>query len=312
LSARSLILIGMPASGKTSVARETARLLGREHIDSDSLIESAEGRTCGEILNTNGEEYFRQVEREALIRAFGQRNAVISLGGGAPVRNTALIRASGVVVWLERDLNDCAGSLDHSSRPLSTRREDLLRLYEERRDVYMKCADFTAENTGTIRDAAREIAGKARVLLRERILVVNGPNLNMLGVREPAVYGSRSEWDLVRFAQDAGRERGVDIVFFQSNSEGEIVGAIQQAAGKFDGIVINPGAYTHYSYAILDALKAVPVPAVEVHLSDIGSREEFRRHSVVRDGCVAQVTGRGFDGYGDAIGLLHERIRSDG
>jgi 3-dehydroquinate dehydratase-2 len=136
------------------------------------------------------------------------------------------------------------------------------------------------------------------------ILVINGPNLNMLGVREPDIYGRKTYPDLVREIESAAAEMGVKVKCFQSNHEGAIVDEIQAAYGAFDAIVINPAAYTHTSVAILDALKAVGLPAVEVHISDVDVREEFRRHSYVTAACVAKIAGRGFQGYVDAIRLL--------
>ena len=137
-----------------------------------------------------------------------------------------------------------------------------------------------------------------------KFLVINGPNLNLLGLREPAIYGSRDFAALQDFIRAAAREAGVEVELFQSNHEGAIVDAIQAAYGTADGIVINPGAYTHYSYAIHDALKAVSIPAVEVHMSDIQKREEFRHLSVTAPACIAQIRGHGFESYTMAIDML--------
>ena len=138
-----------------------------------------------------------------------------------------------------------------------------------------------------------------------RIIIINGPNLNMLGIREPGIYGSDNYDRLVQICQEAGAAQGFDEVeVFQSNHEGSIVDKIQEAYGKVDGIVINPGAYTHYSYAIHDALKAVSIPAVEVHMSDIQKREEFRHLSVTAPACIAQIRGHGFESYTMAIDML--------
>ena len=139
-----------------------------------------------------------------------------------------------------------------------------------------------------------------------KILVINGPNLNLLGQREPDIYGRQDYAALCRMAEEHAAARGASVRCFQSNHEGAIIDVIQAAQGEYDGIVINPGAYTHYSYAIHDALKAVTVPAVEVHISDIHSREEFRRVSVTAPACVGQISGRGFGGYTMAIDLLLE------
>jgi len=135
----------------------------------------------------------------------------------------------------------------------------------------------------------------------KRILVINGPNLNLLGLREPEIYGTESYADLIGFIDDAAKEAGLEVEFFQSNSEGLIVDKIQDAYGKSDGIVINPAAYAHTSIAILDALKAVGIPAVEVHISDISRRESFRQVSYTAMACKTVIAGKGFEGYRQAI-----------
>ena len=134
-----------------------------------------------------------------------------------------------------------------------------------------------------------------------KILVINGPNLNMLGIREPDVYGKQSFSELEKFILSSAKELDIDVSLFQSNHEGEIVDIIQSAYGVFDGIVINPAAYTHTSVAILDALKAVAIPTVEVHLSDINEREEFRHFSYVSLIAKKTICGLGFEGYRKAL-----------
>ena len=140
-----------------------------------------------------------------------------------------------------------------------------------------------------------------------KILVINGPNLNMLGIREPHLYGRETYADLVRRIETHCKERGVEVSVLQSNHEGALVDAIQGAYGIYDGIVINPAAYTHTSVAILDALKAVQIPAVEVHISKVEEREPFRRISYVREACICSIIGHGTDGYLEAIDCLTER-----
>lgn len=139
------------------------------------------------------------------------------------------------------------------------------------------------------------------------ILVINGPNLNMLGIREPDIYGRQTYGDLEEFVRSVFAEAGAVGEIWQSNHEGEIVDRIQQAYGEADGIVINPGAYTHTSVAILDALKAVGIPTVEVHLSDVDAREEFRRLSYVSLVAEKTIKGKGFEGYREAILYLAGR-----
>ncbi len=136
------------------------------------------------------------------------------------------------------------------------------------------------------------------------ILVLNGPNLNMLGIREPAVYGKATYADLCRLIEAHAAELGVRVTLYQSNHEGDLVDAIQQAYGKQDGIIINPGAYTHTSIALLDALRAVSIPAVEVHISDPDAREEFRKVSYIRAACAKTIKGHGLDGYLEAMDWL--------
>ncbi len=134
-----------------------------------------------------------------------------------------------------------------------------------------------------------------------KILVINGPNINMLGIREPGIYGKQTFADLLDLLEQTAQAEGLDIEQYQSNHEGDIVDKIQAAYGKFDGIVINPAAYTHTSVAILDALKAIAIPAVEVHISDVDAREPFRQISYAGLACVKTIKGQGLDGYRQAI-----------
>ena len=139
-----------------------------------------------------------------------------------------------------------------------------------------------------------------------KILVINGPNLNMLGIREPDHYGRETYADLVEKIDRHSKSIGVEVEQFQSNHEGDLVDKIQSAYKNVDGIVINPGAYTHTSIAILDAVKAVGIPTVEVHISKVEEREDFRQISYVRLACVKTITGHGTDGYIEAIDFLTE------
>ena len=139
-----------------------------------------------------------------------------------------------------------------------------------------------------------------------KILVLNGPNINMLGIREPGIYGRNTYADLLKLIEDTGKELEIDIEHYQSNHEGDLVDKIQWAYGKVDGIVINPAAYTHTSVAILDALKAVSIPAVEVHISDVDAREPFRQISYAGMACCKTIKGHGLEGYREAILYLKE------
>ena len=142
-----------------------------------------------------------------------------------------------------------------------------------------------------------------------KLLIINGPNLNMLGLREPEIYGSQNYSALCKLIKRTCAELNVDCEIYQSNHEGAIVDKIQDAYSVFDGIVINPAAYTHTSIAILDALKAVSIPTVEVHLSDINSRDEFRKHSYISYAAIKTVMGLGFEGYKVAIEHLYDFLK---
>ena len=140
-----------------------------------------------------------------------------------------------------------------------------------------------------------------------QILVLNGPNLNLLGIREPDIYGKETYADLVEKIKKHCKNKGIEVEIYQSNHEGDLVDKIGNSYGRIDGIVINPAAYTHTSIALLDALKAVGIPAVEVHISDVSAREDFRQVSYVRAACQKTITGHGTDGYLEAIDYLSRR-----
>ncbi len=144
-----------------------------------------------------------------------------------------------------------------------------------------------------------------------RVLVINGPNINMLGIREPDIYGHKDYKALVEYIQDVAEENDIKVECFQSNHEGAIIDKIQSALGNFDGIIINPAAYTHTSIAILDAMKAIALPTVEVHLSDVYTRESFRQVSYVGMACIKTIAGKGFDGYKEALLVLKDHLSKD-
>lgn len=137
-----------------------------------------------------------------------------------------------------------------------------------------------------------------------KIRVINGPNINMLGIREPGIYGADTYKDLCELIEKHAKEKCVEVDILQSNHEGDLVDYIQDCFGKIDGVVINPGAYTHTSIAILDAAKAVKIPFVEVHISDVSKREDFRQVSYIRQACVATITGKGIAGYLEGMDIL--------
>ena len=146
----------------------------------------------------------------------------------------------------------------------------------------------------------------------KKILLMNGPNLNMLGVRDPAIYGSDTLEAIEEMVRAYGAEHGCEVDCFQSNHEGALIDRLHAAHGNYDGIVYNPNKYTHYSYALHDAVECIDVPVVEIHISDISKREEFRRHSVIAPACIAQVKGLGKEGYLRALDILLENAVAEG
>lgn len=144
----------------------------------------------------------------------------------------------------------------------------------------------------------------------KKFLVINGANLNMLGVREPDIYGTNTLRELEKQVAEKAEKLGCEVEFFQSSYEGAICEKIQQSMGVFDGIIINPGAFTHYSYAIRDAISSVRLPAIEVHISNVHKREEFRHHSVIVAECMGQICGLGFKGYDFALEALYDTVQN--
>ena len=134
-----------------------------------------------------------------------------------------------------------------------------------------------------------------------RFLIMNGPNLNLLGIRAPEIYGRKTYDDLCAYIEEKASQLGVEVDFYQSNHEGDLIDRIHSAMQVYDGIILNAGAYTHYSYALHDAIEGVPIPVAEVHISDIDTREDFRRISVIRPACLFTISGKGFDSYTDAL-----------
>lgn len=300
-------------SGKTSVGLKLSYRLHTPVEDTDKMIEAKEGCTISEIFANQGEEAFRRMET-ALLGELQDRpyKRIYSVGGGTPVReeNRQLLKQLGTVVYLRvrpdtvyyRLKNDTTRPLLQCDNPLERIRE----LLEGRKEAYESCADIIVDvddfNTEQV------VAKIEKEIVRMKLLVINGPNLNFLGIREKSVYGNQDYQYLLDMIQKKAEESGCDITVFQSNHEGAIIDRIQEA--YFDGtegIVINPGAYTHYSYAIRDALASITVPKVEIHISDITKREEFRKVSVTAPVCDKQIYGQGLDGYLQAIDFILEK-----
>lgn len=307
---RNLILIGFMGSGKTSVGLKLSYRLRIPVEDTDKLIERREGRSISAIFAKDGEAYFRRLETE-LLRELVEKDyeRVYSVGGGTPIctENRVLLRQLGKVVYLrvrpetvyERLKGDTTRPLLQCDDPLKR----ITELLESRREAYEGCADLVLDADDLDAEEILKIIAEERNKMK--LLVINGPNINFLGIREKNVYGTQDYEHLLGLIRKKAEETGNDIDVFQSNHEGDIIDRIQEA--YFDGtegIVINPGAFTHYSYAIRDALASVSVPKVEIHISDITKREEFRRISVTAPVCDRQIYGQGLDGYLQAIDFI--------
>lgn len=307
---QNLVLIGFMGSGKTSVGLKLSYRMRMPVEDTDKLIERREGRSINEIFADDGEEYFRQLETELLEELKAKsRGRIFSVGGGTPIRpeNRALLKQLGTVIYLrvqpetvyERLKNDTSRPLLQCDDPLQRIRE----LLDYRKEAYEACADIVIDVD------EMDMENILKVIVKEtgkmKLLVINGPNINFLGIREKSVYGTQDYQYLLDMIQKKAEDTGNSITVFQSNHEGAIIDRIQEA--YFDGtegIVINPGAYTHYSYAIRDALASITVPKVEIHISDITQREEFRKVSVTAPVCDKQIYGQGLDGYLQAIDYI--------
>lgn len=307
---QNLVLIGFMGSGKTSVGLKLSYRMRMPVEDTDKLIERREGRSINEIFADDGEEYFRQLETELLEELkVKSRGRIFSVGGGTPIRpeNRALLKQLGTVIYLrvqpetvyERLKNDTSRPLLQCDEPLQRIRE----LLDYRKEAYEACADIVIDVD------EMDMENILKVIVKEtgkmKLLVINGPNINFLGIREKSVYGTQDYQYLLDMIQKKAEDTGNSITVFQSNHEGAIIDRIQEA--YFDGtegIVINPGAYTHYSYAIRDALASITVPKVEIHISDITQREEFRKVSVTAPVCDKQIYGQGLDGYLQAIDYI--------
>lgn len=313
---KNIVLIGFMGSGKSTVGIRLSYYMRRPVEDTDKLIERKQGRKISEIFATDGEAYFRQLETQLLQELKDKlQYHIISVGGGTPVReeNRELLKQLGTVVYLRVRPETVYSRLKHdTTRPLlqcDNPLERIEQLLAERKEAYESCADLILDVDSMSMEEILETIEKNKCVRKKekkmKLLVINGPNLNFLGIREKSVYGAQDYNYLLNMIENKANETGNEITVFQSNHEGAIIDRIQEA--YFDGtegIVINPGAYTHYSYAIRDALASITVPKVEIHISDITKREEFRKVSVTAPVCDKQIYGQGLDGYLQAIDFI--------
>ncbi len=318
---KNIILTGFMGSGKTTVGLKLSYKLRMPVEDTDKYIEQREGRSISKIFEEDGEGYFRALETK-ILEEFRDKEftRIISVGGGTPVNpvNREILKQCGTVVYLrvrpetvyERLKNDTTRPLLQCEDPLGK----IQSLLDARKEAYEECADIIIDvDEKNIEDVLTELEAQLKPQKEGskkgmKLLVINGPNLNFLGIREKSVYGNQDYQYLLDMIAQKAKESGNEISVYQSNHEGAIIDRIQEA--YFDGtvgIVINPGAYTHYSYAIRDALASITVPKVEIHISDITQREEFRKVSVTAPVCDKQIYGQGLDGYLQAIDFILEK-----
>ena len=312
---KNIVLIGMPGCGKSTVGKLLAAKTGRALIDLDAEIVKYAGMPIPDIFAKFGEAHFRDLETKVTKEVCATGGKIIACGGGTILRaeNRAALAQNGYMIYLRRAVSKLA----RGGRPLSAGDGAVERLYKERRGIYEAAADCILPDA----DGVQIVAARALTAFRRhggkpakpgkekrmKLLIINGPNINMLGIREPGVYGKETYADLLEKIRRHCTEKHAEVKCFQSNHEGAIVDEIQAAYGKFDGIIINPAAYTHTSVAILDALKAVSIPAVEVHISDVNTREEFRHFSYVSLAAKKTIIGHGTDGYLEAVDWLLEQ-----
>jgi len=320
----NVILTGFMGCGKSSMGIKLSYRMKMPLLDTDKMIEKKQGCTISELFEKQGEETFRNLETECIRKIAGQKGVyVISVGGGLPVReeNRKILKELGMVVYLrirpetvyDRLKEDTTRPLLQGDSPME-KIEELMdkreMFYEEAADLIIDADDLDTEEiiseiVKNYRKRQSAIIRRQKEKKKRKLLVINGPNINFLGIREKSVYGTEDYQFLLDMIAKKGEEINCNIEVFQSNHEGAIIDRIQKS--YFDGtegIVINPGAFTHYSYAIRDALASITVPKVEIHISDITKREDFRKISVTKEVCDTQIYGQGLAGYLMAVDYI--------
>ena len=293
-----IYLIGMPGSGKTKIGKELSKILNYKNYDIDNEIIKNYNLSINEIFNKYGEEEFRKIETKYLKDSLEYNNIIISTGGGTILNENNHKYFKGIIIYLNSNINTLKDRLkkDQVIRPL-LKTKKIEKIYEERKDIYKQYSNIEIDSNKDINDIIYEILRK----IKKNILVINGPNLNMLGQRDKNVYGSITLEEINKNMTKI--EPLFNLTFIQTNHEGEIVDILNKYY-KYHGIIINPAAFTHYSIAIRDALEIIKIPKVEVHLSDINNREDFRKINYIKDVCDIQFQNEKENGYYKAINYL--------
>jgi 3-dehydroquinate dehydratase-2 len=314
---KNIVLIGFMGCGKTTFGRKLAKRYKCEFIDTDKFIEAEQGMSVQDIFEKKGEPYFRELEKELCKKISDNIGCVIATGGGIIKNdeNMDCLGKNGVIVYLKASPEHIFRNIGHdSSRPLlqgKNKMKKIRQLMAERIPTYEKNADITINTAGqTVNRITNRIYERLKKYNMKKICVIHGPNLNFTGIRERGIYGTKTLDDINKYIIEEGNRLGFEIEVFQSNYEGAIIDRLQKCYyDKVDGIVINPGAFTHYSYAIRDAIASVQIPTVEVHLSNIHQRDEFRHKSVTAPACIGQLCGFGEYGYIMAINAIKNRAK---
>lgn len=311
---KNIVLIGFMGSGKTTLGRKLAVILKRKFIDMDMQIQDYYRMSISDIFREYSEEFFRQQET-SLCQNLGKAYKKIIATGGGVVKNPENIEAlrkNGIIVYLKSTPESIYENTKFDkNRPLLNVEDkigEITRLLEERAPLYEEAADLIVDvSERNVDRCVQNIIDSVAEFLNEdsggvtgkKVRIINGPNINFTGIRERGVYGNLNYSQIMDKAKEKAAELGYDIEIFQSNHEGEIIDYIQKCYyEKVDGVVINPGAFTHYSYAIRDAIASVSeIPFVEVHMSNIHKREEFRHTSVTASVCAGQICGFGSLSY---------------
>ncbi len=281
-------LIGMPGAGKSFMGRRIANVHRLPLVDTDVLFKQRFGKSPEDYITEFGEDRFRVMESSIYEEVSKESGQVIACGGGVVEvpENLEYLRQNGVIIWVKRDLS----KLKADGRPVSAK-EGIENLYRRREKLYEDWSDFDINNNAHF---------------KKSILVINGPNLDMLGSREPEIYGTDTYGDLVNKIMEKAEEISMDVEVFQSNFEGEIIEKIHESNHYYDGLIINGAGYSYSSVAILDALRTLSIPIIEVHLTCISKREEYRQKSLFEEVSVASVAGEGIGGYLKAMEMLNE------
>lgn len=309
-----VILIGLTGSGKTTLGADLAKRLARPFYDIDSEIVRATGQSVDALFATRGESGFRVIEARILKQhCENEIPSVIATGGGVVLnqQNIRNMRESGDIVRILRRPELILSTLDVEGRPLLAKNpERIHRMAREREPLYRQAADFTVQNEDIpLKTLEALMMISESTDLHKRIMIINGPNLNRLGTREPEIYGSKTYGALCNELENRAEALSIKLEIRQSNHEGDLVDWIQEAGDTFDGILINPAAYTHTSIALLDAVKCIRIPVIELHLSNIHGRESFRAHSVTAAGAVGVIAGFGTKSYHFALDAMLNILR---